>query len=327
MSDTPTTTKQPAGGPGKAPTETAEKLEAAKVKKLEAEAKQIDVNAETKKVAAEAYDRAMQVSTTYMNPNTWTQIRTMAKVFHEGKALPSCIQNEAQLIMVMQAGFEMGMKPVECLKSLYIVKGTINVYGAAVVRRLREHGWRVTYKDESDAACTARVVKGRESYEETYTFAEAEKSKYTTDNNGNLKVGWLPGINRKLKLRYGVLSLIIKSYIPDVLGSATDIAEVAQDAIIEDDTPEKITSGDIITNGKGEKVEVIGHKTLAEKLADSKKQKQADAEKKVVKTEPKKPTGIVAVKTDPISEEAQEQLKEIGRKVVEVSGTPQPKKK
>lgn len=246
----------------------------AEAAKIAAEAKRIEADAEARKASADQYARAMQVQSTYMNPNTWTQIRTMAKVFFEGKALPSCIQNEAQLIMVMQAGFEMGMKPVECLKSLYIVKGTVNVYGAAVIRRLREHGWRVTYKDETDLSCTARVVRDREAYEETYTFAQAEKSGHTKDNNGALKVGWKEGINRKLKLRYGVLSTIIKSYIPDVLGSASDIAEVAEDAVIVETTPVKGGETATVTTGNGEP---ISHKSLADKLAEAKANKQAKA--------------------------------------------------
>lgn len=256
--------------------------EAAETAKIEAEAAKLNADAEAKKAAAGAYDRAMQISSAFMSPNTWTQIRTMAKVFFEGRALPDCIQNEAQLVMVMQAGYEMGMMPVECLKSLYIVKGTINVYGAAIVRRLREHGWKVEYSEESDASCTARVVRGRESYKETYTFAEAEKSGYTT-GSGGLKVGWKPGINRKLKLRYGVLSLIIKSYLPDVLGSARDIAEVAEDAIpLEEVTtvtgsekPPKV----IVATVHGGGGQAIDPKNLAETLAAA-QTKTAKPEKK-----------------------------------------------
>jgi hypothetical protein len=71
--------------------------------------------------------------------------------------------------------------------------------------------------------------KNTEVYEETMTLKMAQDSGYTGTNDGGSKVGWKPGINRKLKLRYGALSIIIKSYIPEILGPASDIAEVAED--------------------------------------------------------------------------------------------------
>lgn len=226
---------------------------------------------ENMSAAVDNYKKAMAVQTTFMNPNVWTQIRAMGKVFFEGKALPSSVQNEPQLVMVLQAGFEMGMAPVESLKSLYIVNGSVNVYGAAIVRRLREHGWTVKYSDESDEQCTATVsLKDRktrailEEYTETFRYADAEKSGYTKAN-GNLKVGWKEGLNRKLKMRYGVLSLIIKSYIPEVLGSASDIAEVAMDAPIDiTPKPEQFTQA----SGQAKKVDPIKPGSFADRMAE-----------------------------------------------------------
>lgn len=220
-----------------------------------------------KNASIETYRAAMQVQTTFMNPQVWTQIRAMGKVFYESKALPVNIKNEPQLIMVLQAGFEMGMTPVESLHSLYIVNGSINVYGKAVTRRLREHGWRVRYTDENDDSCTATVTRGREEYTETYAYQMAEKSGYTKSNSGDYKVGWLPGINRKLKLRYGALSVIIKSYIPDVLGAANDIKEVIEDVTLpkeEEKKEDHRPSGPAL---KPEKNDTVSTETLAERLA------------------------------------------------------------
>lgn len=240
-----------------------------------AEAKKIEAEAAARQAGTENYQRAMQVQTTFMNPATWTQIRSMAKVFHESKALPRCIQNEAQLVMVMQAGYEMGMTPVECLNSLYIVNGTVNIYGKAITRRLREHGWRVEYKNETDIECTARVVRGRESYTETYTYDMAEKSGYTKSNSGEFKVGWLPGMNRKLKLRYGALSIIIRSYIPDVLGSVNDIKEIVEDVeIVTEKKPD-------ITTGTGAPINT----SLQQKLEDAKKPKSEEKKPEVTTDE------------------------------------------
>lgn len=185
-------------------------------------------------------------TTEFMNPNVYKQIMVMSKHFAQSKALPQGFANEFQVLVAMQAGYEMGMKPFESIQSLYFVNGSLNIWGKATVKRLRDHGWSIRYFDESDRSVSVEIKKGTEKYSETYTFEEAEKSGYTTDRYGKTKVGWREGLNRKLKLRYGVLSLIIKSYVPEVMGSANNIVEVHEDAQVTTTqennlpTPEKI---------------------------------------------------------------------------------------
>lgn len=166
--------------------------------------------------------------TSFFNPIIWEQMKGMARTFKASGALPQS-DNEATIAMKIQAGYEMGMTPIESIKSFYFVNGAINIFGAAVIRRLREHGWQIKYEDGNDS-CTATVSKGDESYTDTLSFKEAEDSKWTRTSSGSLKAGWIAGANRKMKLRYGVISMIIKTYIPEVLGSAADIAEIAEDA-------------------------------------------------------------------------------------------------
>lgn len=191
----------------------------------------------------------------------------------------------------------MGMKPMEAINSVYIVNGSTNIWGKAITRRLREHGYSIKYLEEDDDHCVGEVRKrtgdGKnipdEVYTETFYFKDAEKSGWTNYKGGGLKVGWLPGQNRKLKMRYGVLSSIIKSYIPDVLGSATDIAEVAEDVVI--DIPEESAEK------SGKKVDVTTPKNEVEKqdsLRSFIAQKKEEAEEgEIVESEPE-----VTPKTD-----------------------------
>ena len=168
------------------------------------------------------------IKTNFFDPVVWEQMKGMAEVFKASGAFPA-EDNAAKLLVKMQAGREMGMTPIESVKSFYFVKGTINIFGAAAQRRLREHGWNIKYKDEPNK-CTAEIFNEKgEKYTDSLTFEEAEKSGWTKGTYG-LKPGWMEGANRKLKLRYGVISLLIKTYVPEVLGSAVDIAEVAMDA-------------------------------------------------------------------------------------------------
>lgn len=168
-------------------------------------------------------------STSFLDPNLYIQMKALAADFIASKAIPSVWQSSEQVLVGLQTGVEMGMKPMEAMNSLYPVNGAINVWGKATTRRLKAHGWIISYTDETQDRCTATVTKGNESYTDTFLYSDAKASGYTHDSYGKQKIGWKEGMNRKKKLRYGVLSLIISTYIPEVLGSAIGIVEVSED--------------------------------------------------------------------------------------------------
>ena len=167
-------------------------------------------------------------STDVMNPTVYKQLKLMARDFVEAGAIPSGFKNAEQVFVAMMAGREMGMMPYESLQSLYLVNGNLSIYGKATIRRVRNFGYQVEYIDETENSTTARVWNDKTEYKETYTFEQAVKSGYTTGSTG-MKFGWKEGVNRKLKLRYGALSMIIRTYIPEVFGSAMGIVEVDED--------------------------------------------------------------------------------------------------
>lgn len=169
------------------------------------------------------------VATDVFNPVTWAQFKEMATTFIKSGALPEK-SNAEQLIIKMQCGFEMGMKPFEAIRSLYIVNGLVAIQGRDLIKQLRKHGWVVEFFDEDDTQVSMRIKKGDEVYEDSFTFEMAKASGWT-EAYGKLKPGWIEGANRKLKLRYAVASQLVKSYVPEVMGSAVDVKEVAEDAI------------------------------------------------------------------------------------------------
>jgi hypothetical protein len=176
------------------------------------------------------------VATDVMNPVAYQQIKLLATDLIKAEAMPQGIKNAEQAFVVMWTGREMGMTPFESINALYIVNGAVRIFGKAVPGQMRKHGYNVEYSNETDAAVTARVYRNtvdgqNEEFKETYTFAEAEKSGYTKSSSG-LKFGWKEGANRRLKLRYGALSLILRTYIPDVLGPIAGIVEVDEDVDI-----------------------------------------------------------------------------------------------
>ena len=188
--------------------------------------------------------------TNVLNPVAYEQSKMVARDFFDSDALPKHIKNPTQAFVTIVTGAEMGLKPMEAIQGLYIINGMINLWGKAVPRQLRKHGYWFKYSDESQESCTVTAWRGKpsgpseedEHYTETFKFQDAVASGYTTDSYNKLKVGWKPGQNRKLKMRYNVLSALIKTYIPDVLGQAADIQEVAADYI----------EGEVITDEKND---------------------------------------------------------------------------
>ena len=170
--------------------------------------------------------------TAVMDPTAHAQMKKVAEEFWSSGALNDSFENVNQVIMALAAGREMGMGFIESINGLYFVKGKLNIYGKATPSALRRHGWRITYSNETQESCTAtlRNIDTGEEITDTFTFEEAELSGFTKDKYGT-KVGWRPGANRKRKLRYGVLSLIIHTYIPEVIGAAAGIAEYSRDYV------------------------------------------------------------------------------------------------
>ncbi len=198
----------------------------------------------------------------------WEVMKKMATDMVASNALPRG-DNAYTVMMKMQAGREMGMKPIESIKAFYIVNGVLSIFGDAVIRRLKEHGWTVSYV-EAQNTCTAVIKKGNEEYKETFTFEDAQKSGWTGAVN-NLKAGWVDGINRRRKLRYGAISTLIKTYVPEVLGSAVDVAEVAVDTVsLYEDKGTDATQAVLPTASVDNKPATDAQKKTIEKIAIAK---------------------------------------------------------
>jgi hypothetical protein len=231
-------------------------------------------------------------TTNVMNPIEYEQIKKVAKDFWSSGALSKSFQNETQIVMAMLAGREMGMTFNESVNDLYFVNGKLNVYGKATPAALRRHGWRIQYTEESPDSCTATLTnpKTGEEITDTFTFMEAEQSGFT----GSSKPGWLPGANRRRKLRYGVLSLIIHTYIPEVLGATAGIGEYTEDYM----DGERL----VVDTQKQEKADA----TKARIAAAETKRKEMDAKKYKPKAVPTQEAEVVPPQDD--DEDEQNQL-------------------
>ena len=214
-----------------------------------------------------------------VDPNLYMQSKYIVNDLIKDRALPKYIETAGQGVMVLMIGAQMGMNAMEALSSFYIVNGAINIWGKAVPNRLRQHGYDFEFIEEDQTHCKARVwkesenghktiivkqeteneegeieivnvkIKVSELYVEDFKYSDAELSGYTKGSSG-LKVGWKEGINRIKKMRYNVLSLIISTYLPDVLGQASGIVEVSEDYVDAEESSKRITKRDKIARAE-----------------------------------------------------------------------------
>lgn len=124
------------------------------------------------------------------------------------------IKNAEQAFAIIQAGYEMGIQPMEAVNSFYIVNGKITIYGVALSKRLRQHGWSITFPESTEQKCTATISKGTERHEYSVTAEEVKKL-------GSQAMAKAP----KDKLKWHALSRLVRFNVPEVLGSVSYVHE------------------------------------------------------------------------------------------------------
>ena len=94
---------------------------------------------------------------------------SLAKQFTAAGAFPDVTPEQA--FTIMKAGAEMGMKEMESMNALYIVKGAINPHGKAMPARIKNFGYQIEYMSEDKDHCLVRVYK-EENGEVTEDYRE-----------------------------------------------------------------------------------------------------------------------------------------------------------
>lgn len=195
------------------------------------------------------------------------QMYNLAKQFHSAGCFGSDVKNPEQALVKIQAGFEIGLAPVEAMNSLYIVKGKITMWGAALAKRLRQFGWHIDYQEENQNQVTAVITQGTESHKYTATVEEVRKL-----NSEALKFA------TKDKLRWHALGRLVRFSVPEVLGASAnylkeEVDDFAERSFVEDVTPNRFNDSDIaddIANAKNnDDLNVIKAKLIDARFDDS----------------------------------------------------------
>lgn len=136
----------------------------------------------------------------------------MAEKFCRSKAFSPSYSPE-QIYVIIQAGDEMGIPPVQALQSLYCVNGTVKFYGDKMLARLTGMGYRVQYVNEKPGEIVTVRVTGPDGtvYEET--------AKSTDQVLQRSKAMGFAAVN---KLRFHAIRMIASFHLPHLFGSVQD---------------------------------------------------------------------------------------------------------
>lgn len=238
-------------------------------------------------------DRYVQMaeakSLEFMNPKRWQVMKAMSDTFVSSGAIPASIKNAAQMMMVMQAGYEAGMQPLESLNAFYIVNGKLTMYGDAVISQIIRAGHSISWGTTSSIFAEVTITRGDNGEKMTgrFTIEDAKSKGLLTTAQGNESVFWKKYPENMLKFK--ALGQIAKFIVPDALRGVS-IKEVIEadmgDASLENtqnngSSPLAVATAAIAEEASDAPapVKTTGSKplTLAEKIAASKAAKEAPA--------------------------------------------------
>ena len=121
-------------------------------------------------------------SLNFANPKLWRAMEVMSGVFIRSGALPQTIKNVPQLMMVFQAGYEMGMQPLESINAFYFVNGRLAIFGEAAIAQVQKHGHKVEFLDCDATKATCRITRKDDERSLSSTFT-VEMAKQRGINN------------------------------------------------------------------------------------------------------------------------------------------------
>lgn len=152
-----------------------------------------------------------QVFSNFPTKEEWATMSLIAQTLQQGGVMPKGIDTVPKMVVVLQAGREIGLAPIEALNSLYFVNGKIAMYGEAVPMQIMRAGHEIEWGkcDKNEATVTITRGDNGNSMTQTFTMIEAKERGYTS----NPIYSKYP----ENMLKWRVLGMVSKFIAPDAL--------------------------------------------------------------------------------------------------------------
>lgn len=127
--------------------------------------------------------------------------------------LPSTINSTAKVIMVFQAGRELGIPPIKSIQSMYFVNNKLTMYGATVMERIR-HWARIEYGECDTETATVTIIRKDDGTKLSSTVTMADlKERGIVGNKDTYKK------HPRTMLIYKAVGEIVRHIVPEAIGA------------------------------------------------------------------------------------------------------------
>lgn len=166
-------------------------------------------------VLQEAEARALN----FLNPVLLASMKDFAGMMITSGAFPKDT-NAQKIVVALQAGYEMGLTPMESINSMYFVNGRVSIFGETAIALVKKHGHDVIFSDCDATKATCTIIrKDGQTLSNSLTMAEATERRLnqTWDYNERkwkMKGPWLSAPENMLKFK--VFHMTAKFIVPEV---------------------------------------------------------------------------------------------------------------
>ena len=201
-------------------------------------------------------DKIREEGAGYYNPVVWHGMIKLAKVLMDAGACPVGLKTEAQVMVALQAGREVGLSPINALNSFYIVKGKVSIYGDSAIAVVLRDGHQIDWGKCDANSATVKITRGdnAKSMETTFTYADAENKGITKYADGRKNEFWLKYPENMLKFK--AFGSIARFIVADSLRGMS-IKEELEGSSIDGEIVEEVKTPRVTEPAKDVKAEEV----------------------------------------------------------------------
>jgi len=192
---------------------------------------------------------------------SWQLMREQADVLHKSGFFPKSIKSTEAALAIMLAGRELGIGPMESLRSVYIVDGQTTISSGLMAAMIWDAGHAYNIDESTDTACQITFTRSNgQTYTHRFTHEDAVKAGLTRKDNWQ-KYEKAMLFNRCMSAggRVFMPDVFRKMYTPEEMGAPVTVSE-SGDVVIDveateiKDEPKGDEPEHIIVNGKWTKM-------------------------------------------------------------------------
>jgi len=152
-----------------------------------------------------------------------TVIGELARTLLPTGMFPRALDTAGKIAAVLLRGRELGMGPMASLASIHVIEGRASLSAEGMMALVRRAGFKIVFLETTDRICRVRGVRGDQTEELAYTWADAEQFQKKEDGR------WVPATQTRnyrshpaAMLRARAVSAICRMLFSDlILGLVT----------------------------------------------------------------------------------------------------------